>query len=81
MITFPKSLAGELYQDISLSRFTSWRVGGKAKYLYKPAAVEDLVRFLRICENDIPLLWLGLGSNTLVREGGFAGIVILTFLK
>ncbi|WP_408065678.1 UDP-N-acetylmuramate dehydrogenase [endosymbiont of unidentified scaly snail isolate Monju] len=67
---------GELRFDEPLARHTSWRVGGAARRFYRPADAEDLAAFLRELPADEPLLWLGLGSNLLVRDGGFAGTVI-----
>jgi UDP-N-acetylmuramate dehydrogenase len=69
---------GEMLYDEPLARYTSWRVGGPARRLYRPADSADLVQFLRALPEDEPLLWLGLGSNLLVRDGGFDGTVILT---
>ncbi len=61
-----------------LSAYTTWRIGGPASVLYKPFNLTDLSAFLAICPLDEPLTWLGLGSNSLVRDGGFSGTVILT---
>ncbi len=71
-------LRGELLHDEPLAAHTSWRVGGPARRFYRPADREDLVAFLRALDPDEPLLWLGLGSNLLVRDGGFPGTVIAT---
>lgn len=71
-------LRGELMLDVPLSGYTSWRVGGAAKCLYRPADSHDLIEFLRQLKVGEPLLWLGLGSNLLVRDGGFNGTVITT---
>ena len=71
-------LRGELRQNELLGRYTSWRVGGPARQWYRPADIEDLCNFLAQLPVDEPLLWLGLGSNLLVRDGGFAGTVIYT---
>lgn len=73
-----QSLRGALYADEPLAHYTSWRVGGAAQFLYKPADLADLVQFMRMIPAQEPLLWLGLGSNTLVRAGGFAGTVVIT---
>lgn len=73
-----QALRGELKQQESLSRYTSWRVGGDARQLYRPADAADLAVFLQQLPQDEPLLWLGLGSNLLVRDGGFNGTVIVT---
>jgi len=69
-------LRGELLHDEPLSRHTSWRVGGPARRFYRPADRADLVAFLQTLALDEPLLWLGLGSNLLVRDGGFDGTVL-----
>jgi UDP-N-acetylmuramate dehydrogenase len=71
-------LRGIMAQGEPLSRHTTWRVGGPARYFYQPADGDDLVAFLQQLAVDEPLLWLGLGSNLLVRDGGFPGTVIAT---
>lgn len=70
-------LRGELRRNEPLRRYTTWRVGGPARQMYLPADAEDLSLFLRTLPPDEPLLWLGLGSNLLVRDRGFDGTVIL----
>jgi UDP-N-acetylmuramate dehydrogenase len=72
------SLRGEMRYDEPLSRHTTWRVGGPARRFYRPADRDDLLLFLRGLEPEEPLFWLGLGSNLLVRDGGFDGTVIAT---
>jgi UDP-N-acetylmuramate dehydrogenase len=71
-------LRGELRTDEPMSKHTSWRVGGPARRFYTPADVEDLQCFLAGLPPQEPLLWLGLGSNLLVRDGGIRGTVIDT---
>lgn len=78
MMVLQQTLRGELKQHEPLARYTSWRVGGEAKQLYRPADAIDLAVFLQQLPADEPLLWLGLGSNLLVRDGGFNGTVIVT---
>jgi UDP-N-acetylmuramate dehydrogenase len=70
-------LRGELRRDEPLQRYNTWRVGGPARCMYLPANADDLAVFLASLPADEPLLWLGLGSNLLIRDGGFAGTVIL----
>jgi UDP-N-acetylmuramate dehydrogenase len=55
----------------------SWRAGGPADRFYAPRALTDLSAFLRSLARDEPLLFVGLGSNLLVRDGGFRGTVVL----
>jgi UDP-N-acetylmuramate dehydrogenase len=64
--------------DEPLSRHTSWHVGGPADIFFTPLDRDDLVAFLQLLPADVPLLWLGLGSNLLVRDGGVRGVVIST---
>lgn len=73
-----QNLRGELRLNEPLSKYTSWRVGGIAQHFYRPADKEDLAKFLAQLSEAEPVLWLGLGSNLLVRDGGFAGTVIST---
>jgi UDP-N-acetylmuramate dehydrogenase len=69
---------GRLMPNASLADYNSWRVGGSAEMLYIPADVEDLAVFLRQIPADMPIFWLGLGSNVLIRDGGMEGLVIVT---
>ena len=71
-------LRGELRRDEPMSRHLSWRTGGPADRFYQPADLEDLAHFLRQLPADEPLLFVGLGSNLLVRDGGWRGTVVLT---
>ncbi len=61
----------------SMKKHTSWRVGGHAERYFKPADIDDLCSFLKQVPENEPLLWLGLGSNLLVRDGGLKGTVIV----
>lgn len=72
------TLRGSLLQNESLANYISWRSGGPADYVYIPADLEDLSLFLKNVPAHLPITWLGLGSNTLVRDGGIDGIVIIT---
>ena len=71
------ALRGELRLDEPLKRYNTWRVGGPARQMYLPADADDLALFLSTLPRSEPLLWLGLGSNLLIRDEGFAGTVIL----
>jgi UDP-N-acetylmuramate dehydrogenase len=70
------SLRGKLMLDEPMARHTSWRLGGPADSYYVPADLADLQQFLAQLDPDTELLWVGLGSNLLVRDGGFRGQVI-----
>lgn len=71
------SLRGRLRSRVRLAPYTSWRVGGPADRLYEPADRDDLLAFIAQQPADEPLLWVGLGSNLLVRDGGFRGTVVV----
>jgi len=73
-----EGLRGELRMDEPMSRHTSWRVGGPADLWYRPADLADLADFLAALPPDMPVQWVGLGSNLLVRDGGIRGTVIGT---
>lgn len=73
-----QNLQGDLRNNEPLAKHTSWRVGGYAQQFYRPANAQDLALFLSLLPEAEPVLWLGLGSNLLVRDGGFAGTVIST---
>lgn len=67
-----------LFIDEPLANYTTWRVGGNAKQLYKPESIEILGQFLKQLPSSEAVLWLGLGSNSLIRDRGFDGTVIIT---
>jgi UDP-N-acetylmuramate dehydrogenase len=71
-------LRGALKCDEPMSRHVSWRSGGPADRFYVPADLDDLAHFLRQLPRDEPLLFVGLGSNLLVRDGGWRGTVVMT---
>jgi len=73
-----QGLRGELKRDEPMGRHVSWRAGGPADRLYVPADLEDLGAFLRQLPAGDPVLFVGLGSNLLVRDGGWRGTVVLT---
>jgi UDP-N-acetylmuramate dehydrogenase len=72
-----EALRGELSFDADMRLHTSWRAGGKAQRMYRPADLADLQVFLRQLPEGEALLAVGLGSNLLVRDGGFRGTVLL----
>jgi len=63
-------------RDEPLSRHTSWHVGGPAEVFFNPRDRAELAAFLRTVPLDVPIHFIGLGSNLLVRDGGLKGIVV-----
>jgi len=70
--------AARVLKDVPMAKHTSWHVGGPADLFFSPHDAMDLAAFLRQLTPDVPLLWIGLGSNLLVRDGGIRGAVIST---
>jgi UDP-N-acetylmuramate dehydrogenase len=71
----PEFSARVLY-DVPLSKHTSWHAGGTADIFFTPRDTLDLASFLRQLPPAVPVLWIGLGSNLLVRDGGVRGAVV-----
>lgn len=71
------TLRGRLLRDESMARHVSWRAGGRATQAYVPSDTQDLAAFLRGLPADEAVCFVGLGSNLLVRDGGFDGTVVL----
>jgi len=72
------SWRGELRRNEPMARHVSWRAGGAAARAYFPVDLDDLAAFLGAMRHDEPLLFVGLGSNLLVRDGGFDGTLVFT---
>ena len=68
-----------LLEHVAMERQTAWRAGGEARYGYAPSSEKDLSVFLKSNSRpDLPLLFVGLGSNLLIRDGGLEALVIFT---
>ena len=60
-----------------MSRHTTFRVGGPARYFVSPAGEKELAAVLALCrEEGMPFYILGNGSNLLVSDGGYDGVMI-----
>ena len=70
------SLRGELRRNEPMKKHVSWRAGGAVACAYTPADRADLAAFLTSRPPGEPICFVGLGSNLLVRDGGFQGAVI-----
>ncbi len=70
------AVRGKLLRDEPLGPFTWFRVGGPADVLFLPQDEDDLAAFLTALDPAVPVTLLGVGSNTLVRDGGVDGVVI-----
>jgi len=70
-------LRGTMSLNVPMRKHTSWRAGGMAERMYRPADLDDLLAFLHGLQPDEPLYAVGLGSNLLVRDGGLRGTVLM----
>jgi UDP-N-acetylmuramate dehydrogenase len=70
--------AARVRQHEPMSKHTSWHAGGTADVFFTPRDASDLASFLRQLPSTEPTLWVGLGSNLLVRDGGLRGTVVAT---
>ena len=68
----------KIIKDEPMSRHTSWRAGGNAKQYVQPGSLSELAEFIATLPEDEEIVFMGLGSNTLIRDGGFDGTVIAT---
>jgi len=67
----------EMRGDFPMAELTTFKIGGPADLLVKPASVDQLARVLRFCrEENLPWLIVGAGSNILARDQGIRGIVV-----
>jgi len=70
------AVRGRLSAAAPLADITWFRVGGPAEAMFRPADRDDLVAFLKTKPADVVVTVLGVGSNTLVRDGGIDGVVL-----
>lgn len=72
----PQDIALRVRRAEPMSKHTSLHVGGPADLWFEPRDRHELAVFLRAVPADMPVSWVGLGSNLLVRDGGIRGAVI-----
>ena len=86
LVTFPDivpdirrlapELRGRLIANQPLADLTWFRVGGPAQVLFVPLDEADLGYFLTQIDGKLPVSPIGLGSNLIVRDGGYEGVAI-----
>jgi len=67
---------GQVLFDQSLSKYSWFNLGGPAKVIFKPKNLSELSIFLKQMKGFDKIKVLGVGSNTVIRDGGFDGIII-----
>ena len=69
-------ISGKISFNESLSKLSWFNLGGPAKVLFRPKNLQELSIFLKEIKDINEIKVLGSGSNTLIRDGGFDGIII-----
>lgn len=68
---------GKIYLDEPMKKHTTFRVGGPADYFVTPSTVEEVKGIVALCKKeDMPYYILGNGSNLLVGDSGYRGVMI-----
>ena len=70
------AVRGKLTADAPLAPLVWFKTGGAAQWLFEPKDADDLAGFLAGVDPSLPVMALGLGSNLIVRDGGFPGVVV-----
>ena len=65
-----------LLENKRMNKLTWFGVGGYSRYYYQPLSEKDLVTFLKHNDLDLPIYPLGAGSNIIIRDQGFNGVII-----
>lgn len=66
-----------VHTDEPMSRHTTFRIGGSADYFVKPGNADEVAAVIAVCrEYNIPYFILGNGSNLLVSDDGYRGMII-----
>jgi UDP-N-acetylmuramate dehydrogenase len=73
--TLPK-VAGKLTPNAPLAPLVWFKSGGSGEWLFEPKDIGDLQHFLGDLDPEVPVMALGLGSNLIVRDGGWPGVVV-----
>ena len=72
-----KEILPELKQDILLKDYTTFKIGGRAKYFYKAKTKKELIKAVKTAKKlRLPFFILGGGSNLLVADKDYQGFVI-----
>ena len=73
---FSEQTNGKLIFDYDLKKTNWFNIGGNAKVFFKPENLKDLVNFLKNFGNKEKIFILGAGSNVLIKDQGFDGVVV-----
>ena len=71
-----KKFNSNIVYSADLKKKNWFNIGGKSKIFYKADNLKDLINFLKILNNEEKIFIIGAGSNTLVSDNLFDGVVI-----
>ena len=74
-----KNILGEtkVYQDESMKKHITFRVGGNADYFVTPGTIDEVKKVVNLCQTEmVPYYIIGNGSNLLVGDKGYRGVII-----
>jgi len=71
-----KKISSKISFNENLSKFSWFNLGGAAKVVFRPENLKELSFFLKEIKDFNTIKVLGAGSNTLIRDGGFDGVII-----
>lgn len=63
-------------EHVPLAPMTTYKVGGPARWFAEPDDLESLRSVLEVTPDEVPVWVLGRGSNVVIADAGFAGLVI-----
>ena len=67
----------QIKQKESMSKHTSLQIGGEADYMVLPTAIDEIRQVVILCKShDMPFYIMGNGSNLLVSDSGYQGLII-----
>lgn len=70
-------LEEKIKKDVPLKEYTTFKIGGPASYFLKVESVEELIKAIKKAKDqNLPFFILGAGSNLLVSDEGFDGLVL-----
>ena len=76
-MNLPVDLKASLRRDVSLAKYCTMQVGGKASYFAEPAREEELIELIEFArQENMPFTILGKGSNVIFPDEGYSGLVI-----
>ena len=77
-LALPPDFESRVLRNEPMAKHTSWHVGGPADVFFTPQDERDTAQFVAQLDPSMSIMWIGLGSNLLVRDGGIRGAVIDT---